>query len=403
MTTKQALEVRTAADPDTARVFLVINSLGGGGAERSLAELLPFYRKSGIEPVVVCLKRRADGVEREVSRAGIRTLYLGGSDIVGWVIRLRQLLRSQSPDLMNTALFEADLVGRLAAWRTGIPVLTSLVNTSYVRARLSDPNISRHGLWAARMIDGWTARHLTTHFHAISNAVKDASVKALGIPADRITVVERGRDAGRLGERTSERCERSRNLLGLGNQDEVIVTVGRQEFQKGQKFLLRAMARLKSRRPQARLLVVGRTGNATAELRAEHERLGLADRVRFLGYREDVPEILAAADVFVFPSLFEGAGGALIEAMGLGLPIVATDIPSTREVADQSALLVPPGSANELADGIEAMLEDPDRARELGERAARIFGSRFSLEGSASRMVRLYKGLMAPARALAGK
>jgi glycosyltransferase involved in cell wall biosynthesis len=181
---------------------------------------------------------------------------------------------------------------------------------------------------------------------------------------------------------------------GLQADDEVIVNVGRQEFQKGQTHLLEAMASLVSRRPRIRLLIAGRDGNATAALRAEHERLGLGDRVRFLGYREDVPEILAAADLFVFPSLFEGAGGALIEAMGIGLPVVATDIPSTREVAGECALLVPPASAAGLAAGIEELLDDPVRARDSGRCGSEVFGRRFTLEGSARRMTAVYRAVI---------
>lgn len=391
----QAARVRPASEIRAARVLLVINSLGGGGAERSLAELVPLYREAGIEPMIACLKKREEGVEEEVRRAAIPVVYLDGNDLLTWTRRLRHLARSRSIDLIHTTLFESDLVGRFAVLGTGIPVLTSLVNTSYVPERLSDPNVSRLGLWAVRMIDGWSARHLTTHFHAISHAVKDASVTALGIPPERITVVERGRDTTRLGKPSSERRDMARKLLGLDRDDELIVNVGRQEFQKGQKFLLGAMARLIPRRPLSKLLIVGNTGNASAELSAEHKRLRLGDRVRFLGYRGDVPEILAAADLFVFPSLFEGAGGALIEAMGLGLPVVASDIPSTREVAGESALLVPAASADKLAEGIETLLEDPTRARALGRRASEIFGSRFTLDSSASRMVHMYQSLIA--------
>jgi hypothetical protein len=192
---------------------MVINTLGGGGAERSLAELLPLYREEGIEPVVVCLKRRPEGVEGFVRRSEIPVVYLGGRGLLGWAIRLRKLAKARSADLIHTSIYEADLVGRLAALGTGIPVLTSLVNTSYAPARLSDPNVTRFGLWAVRMMDGWTARHLTSHFHAISNAVKEASVEALGIPPDRITVVERGRDVARTSG--GRRGDRQRRTAGV--------------------------------------------------------------------------------------------------------------------------------------------------------------------------------------------
>jgi glycosyltransferase involved in cell wall biosynthesis len=378
----------------TYNVLLVINSLGGGGAERSLVELLPRYREAGIEPTVAFLKRRDGELESEVFRTGITTAHLGGGNMWTWTRRIRKLLHARTFDLIHTSLFEADLAGRFSAWGTRTPVLTSLVNTSYASVRLSDPNVSRLGLRTVRAIDGWTARHLTSHFHAVSQAVKDASVEALGIDPARITVVERGRSISRLGHASVDRRNAARGLLGLDQHEEVIVNVGRQEFQKGQKTLLQAMARLITRYPRSRLLIAGDKGNATAELVSEHRRLGLGDRVQYLGYRPDVPTILAAADVFVFPSLFEGASGAMIEAMAMGLPIVASDIPSNREVGGECVLLVKAGSVESLAHGLGSLLANQTRARDLGRRAAQEFQNRFTLERSALKMVNLYRNLI---------
>ena len=115
--------------------------------------------------------------------------------------------------------------------------------------------------------------------------------------------------------------------------------------------------------------------------------------MRFLGHRDDAPEVLAAADVFVFPSLYEGLGGALIEAMALGLPIVASDLPAIREVVEpgSNALLVEPGSPADLADAIVALADDPERRRRMGARSRAIFEDRFTLERSARRMLDLFE------------
>jgi glycosyltransferase involved in cell wall biosynthesis len=382
-----------------ARILYLINSLGGGGAERSLVELLPHFEAAGIEAVVACLRRRTEGHESEIRGRSVDLRYFPGRGVVAWTRYLRELLKVESFALIHTTIFESDIAGRLAAAGSGIPVLTSLVNTSYERIRLKDPNVSRIGLWGARMLDGWTARRLTTHFHAITHAVKDASVRALGIPRDRITVIERGRDPSRMGEPSPERRARARRSLGLEISDEVLVTVGRQEFQKGQKHLIEAFRGILERRPRCRLLVVGREGNASADLRQLIARLDFGDRARLMGYREDVPEILAAADLFVFPSLYEGQGGALVEALALGLPIVATDIPSTREVVEpgHNAVLVPVEAPNEMAMAIERLLLDPQSMQKLGLRSRQIFESRFTIGRSASRMMNLYASLLSEA------
>ena len=122
------------------------------------------------------------------------------------------------------------------------------------------------------------------------------------------------------------------------------------------------------------------------------DQLRLGERIRFLGHRDDVPEILAAADVFAFPSVYEELGGAVIEAMALGLPIVASDIPALREVVEdgRNGLLVKPESSTALAAGLARILDDRALASTFGERSLEIFRQRFTIERSARRMIDLY-------------
>lgn len=374
------------------KVLYVINGLGAGGAERSLAEMLPILVASGHKPVVVCACRRDEGVEQSVRADGIDVRLLSGTRLRSQLAQLRRIIAVERPDLVHTTIFEADLAGRLASVGTGIPVLTSLVNTAYVRVRLQDPNVSVAALKAVRLVDGWTARHLTSHFHAITHAVKDAAIRDLRIPGERVTVIERGRNPDRLGVPTPERRERARQALGLHPGDEVVVTVGRQEYQKGQRYLLEAVGRLLPDRRRLILLVAGREGHATPDLQRLHAALPDPQRVRFLGHRDDVPDVLAAGDLFVFPSLYEGLGGAVVEAMALGLPVVASQIPALEEVleAGRNSRLVPAASSSALAEAMTQVLDDGDLARRFGLRSRAIFEQRFTLDRSMARMIRLY-------------
>ncbi len=272
--------------------------------------------------------------------------------------------------MLHTTLYAADQAGRLAAWGTGVPVLSSLVNPAHEQALLGDsdpPSWRRRVLW---WVDGLTARHLTTHFHAITEAVRRAAIEGLRIRPQRITVVPRTRDPARLGEPGPERRLAARRALGVGDAP-VILTVGRQDRQKGQVHLVEAMARVRDAFPDAQLFVAGAEGESTAELRARSAALGLTDEVHLLGHRDDVGDLLAAADVFVLPSRYEGLGAAVLEAMALGLPVVASDLEALREVVDpdRSALLVPAGDAVALADAIGRVLRDPVLAAALGARA----------------------------------
>lgn len=374
------------------RLLYAINGLGTGGAERSLAELLPYLEPAGIEPTVACLIGGREGVESEIVRGGSDVRFLGGRGILHWTRALRDLIREIRPNVLQTTHFEADVAGRLAARGSGVPVLTTLVNTPYDPVRRLDPSVPGGRLRAARALDSWTARRMTTHFQAITHAVKDAAVARLGIDPQRITVVERGRDPGRLGVAGPQRRAKARLALGISRSHEVLLSVGRQEFQKGQRFLIEATDRLMSERPDLILLVSGRDGAASSDLVAARARARFPDRIRFLGHRADVPELLAAADVFVFPSLYEGLGCSVIEAMALSLPVVASDIPALREVvaATRSGLLVPPGDVPALTAAVRAVLDDPSRASSMGRAGRDIFEERFRLDQMVQRMIELY-------------
>jgi glycosyltransferase involved in cell wall biosynthesis len=344
------------------RVLFVIDGLGVGGAERSLAELVPGLDASGFDVTIACLHRRDGGVEPSVIEAGtdVRFLPSGPSAIRA----LRRIIRAEQPDIVHTTLLASNLVGRLGSVGTDPVLLTSLVNTPYVTARRADPRVRPMALSAMKLVDGITARRFTDHFHAITAAVKQWAVEDLRIDGDRITVVRRGRDAVRLGEPTPRRRAEGRRVLGLDPEDEVVVNVGREEYQKGQRQLVEAIASLAARRPRLKLLIAGRRGASSEELDRSANDLGLGDRVIRLGHRPDVADVLAAADVFAFPSRFEGLGGAVIEAMALGLPIVSTDLPAVREIVEEgrNALLVPPDSPRDLAVHARAEHRGHDRA-----------------------------------------
>ncbi|MCZ7535451.1 MAG: glycosyltransferase family 4 protein [Acidimicrobiia bacterium] len=381
------------------KILYVIDNLGPGGAERSLHELVPELRAAGTEVLVVSLDPASD-LEVAGGARTYETRTLDAASPFGRVRELRALLRNERPDIVHTSLFRSNVTGRLAAVRTGAVVMTSLVNTSYEPERLRDANVRRSRLALARAVDGFTARHLTAHFHAITEAVKESAVRNLRIRADRVTVIERGRDRARLGIPSPERRERARAALGIAGDAQVVVNIARQDPQKNQAVLVGAFERLAGANPDAVLVIAGRRGYASEELDALLARSAHADRIMMLGHREDVPEILAAADVFAFPSRYEGLGGAVIEAMALGLPVVASDLPALREVVVDgvTGVLARSEDAEALASALGRMLTDPRRAADMGARGLVRFEERFTLERSSARMIDLYRSLLTARR-----
>ena len=375
------------------RVVFVINSLGAGGTERSTAVLLPLLRERGIDAVVVCLLHRDEGDEANVIEQGFDVRFVPATRLLGRVRAVRAILRELEPDVVHTAIFEADVVGRLAAFRLGIPVLTSLVNTPYDPTRRDDPNVVPWKLRIVREIDSATGRLANAHFHAVTPGVADDAVTTLRFRRDRISVVERGRDPEAFGRRDDERRARIRAGLGVTADERLILAVGRQEFQKAHVHLVGAVRELVPHgNPPVVLAIAGRRGNASDELDAAIRASGLGDRVRLLGHRDDVADLLVAADVFVMPSRYEGTAGAAIEAMALKTPIVATDLTGTAGILEHevNALLVPVGDTAALAKAIRSIFEHPEDAQARASRARRDFDERFTLERSADRMTELY-------------
>jgi glycosyltransferase involved in cell wall biosynthesis len=384
--------------PELARVLFVIDGLWVGGSERSLAEMLPGLRQAGVSCSVAVLRPCAEGVENEVRSSGTEVHVLPGPGLLARVLGLRRLIAGARPQIVHSSLFQASLVARLAACGTPAQQLTSLVNAPYAPERLAgDAAVRRRRLRIVQAVDAASARLLTDHFHAVSEFAGAAAVRDLGIPAERVTVVRRGRDPIRLGAPSPERRAASRAMLGLGPDARIVVNVGREDFQKDQSALVGAFATLARADERLVLFLVGRRGSASQDIDRRIADSGVASRIVRLGHRGDVPNILAAADLFVFPSRWEGLPGAVIEAMALGLPIVASRIPSITELLLEAecGLLVPPGDEAALASSLGSLLTDASRRLAMGERGRNLFLERYTLEESVKGMTALYQRLLA--------
>jgi glycosyltransferase involved in cell wall biosynthesis len=378
------------------KILHVINRLSTGGAENSLRQFLIGSVDEADHAVVVM--HRDGNRFYEVAAAGIRT-FVPTASVGSYPARVRmvrRVIREFEPDLVHTSLFEANTAGRIAGRLENVPVLTSLVNTPYVPAARVDRDVHRWKLAVVRSVDLGLSRRWTTHFHAITEAVADEYVRDFRLARADITVVPRGRSPEGLGQPDDQRREDARRRLGVAPSQPLLLAVGRQEAQKGHRVALAAMPGILSSHPETKLLIAGREGAVTGRLRSQQRRLGLGDAVVFLGLRDDVPDLLAAADVFVFPSLHEGLGGAVVEAMAMGLPIIASDIPALREVLDGGScgVLVRPGDASELASACLGLLEERQRARALGDAARSRFDSTYTSETAIEGMLALYRRLV---------
>ena len=221
----------------------------------------------------------------------------------------------------------------------------------------------------------------------------------LRYPRNRIDVIARGRDPDALGLRTPDRRARIRERLGVAPDERLVIAVARQEHQKGLDVLIDAVPRIVAELPTARVVVAGRAGNASAFLQKQLERIDPAPRVEFLGARSDVADLLCASDVFALPSRREGFGGAVLEAMALECPIVVSDLPSIRDVVDDStAVLVPPDNADALGAAVVRTLSTSDHTRRRAIAARRRFLDRFTVDTIADHMLCFYSRALVSSR-----
>lgn len=383
------------------RVVHLIDSLSLGGAERSLADMTPHLIQQGLELGIVVLHERP-GLAEEVRSAGATVDALGGSHRLSWVREATKLIKARRPDLVHTTLFDADLVGRTAARLAGVPVVSSLVNTPYGSEHRAEAGQRAIKVRAAQVADIATSR-VVCRFRAVSQAVKEASVERLHLKADLVEVIPEGRDPARLGRATSARRSAARAGLNLMNEP-VVLAVGRQEPQKGFDVLLRAVPALMEVCPDVQVIVAGRPGRSSAELKSIIAELNLAGAVRLLGHRDDIAELFCAADVFVLPSWREGIPGVVQEAMALEVPTVASDIGPVREALGDPSLaeLVRPGDVVGLAAALGKVLNDPAAGRQRAARARERFIAEFDVAGVAERIMAFYQtaleGLVVPDR-----
>ena len=376
------------------RILVLLNSLYTGGAEYSTLLFYGWLSKRGYDIRIVCCKEASPSYDP--SAFGLNdAIILKGSGFRHKLTSLRTLIHEFKPDLLHSVLFDANILGRFARFSDKSFIhVESLVNEVYSPFRLNDPNVTWLKLKGYQLFDWATQLFGVDHFHANGNSVASHYREKLRIASRRITIIPRGRSANAF-LRDSETRTAIRKEFGVDDHTVMLVAVGRHEFQKGHDTLLEALAQLETSANYV-CLIVGREGKFTSVLKDKISSGALDGKVIFTGHRSDVAEILASADVFVFPSRFEGLPGALIEAESAGLPIVCSDIANNREVVSQNenALIFPVDDSKALSEKLNVVLSDATRRTAMGSKSLEIFEGTFQIESIHERMESLIQTLL---------
>jgi glycosyltransferase involved in cell wall biosynthesis len=272
--------------------------------------------------------------------------------------------------------------------------VSSIINEMYGPDQLKHAR-SRTKIRLGHSADFATAR-LVRRFHAITFNVATVMAARLKLGERPVDVIYRGRDANAFRRIDSSHRSAIRASLGFDDDDLIVLAVGRHEPQKGLTDLVTAFRMVATAESRACLMIAGREGNDTQTIRRLIHQSDLSSRARLLGHRDDINDLLNAADVFAFPSHWEGLGGAVVEALAVGVPIVCSDIPVLREVTTDSsgrtlAVLVRPGDPNSLAAALIAAVSKDGGDVMRPDYARRHFLTQFELGRVASSFSSFYE------------
>lgn len=353
------------------RVLHLMDSLGEGGAEQNLLTLVRRLPPPACEHQLAWLyddDRLLAAFAPHVQR--LLPLHCGrGLGMAVAAFRLAAALRADPPDVIHAKLIRSQLVARLAAKLCGgIPVIStwecvSYTERMYVELGARGP-LLKSLTWLLDAVSGIGDRH----FIAVSREVADHNAKKLHVDPSRVSVLYNAIEPDRITPTEPAKLAALRASLQLP-AGPVLVSVGRLVDQKNYQTTVAAIPHILAGAPDAVWLLAG-GGPLEEQLRAQVRALGVEDHVRILGSRNDVPELLQIADLFVFASHYEGLGIALMEALAAGLPAVASHIPTSVEVAS-GVDTVRFFRSTDALDLARAVLESLAEGPVLKQRAAR--------------------------------
>ena len=368
------------------RLLHIVGDSSFGGAAKIILRLAQTMKAEGWQVDLLT----TNPVFREAAAQldiGVVSLDVIRREIRPWwdlrgLVRLYKFLRRERYLVVHTHTSKAGFVGRLAAWLAAVPVILHTAHGFAFHER--SPRATRAFYCTLeRLASRWCDRIVSvSEFH-------HRWALMLGICGpNKIGAIANG--IARQSPNLPPSAVALRRSLATLPSDLIVLTTGRLAQEKGLEYLIEAASLLRCSRPAFRFVLAG-DGPLRGQLQALAESLGVNRRVEFLGYREDIPNLLAACDLVVLPSLREGLSIALLEAMAAGKPIITTQIGSNMAVASQAdmALLVPPGDPQALCAAILRCGRNPALRARLGTNARLLFERRYTEE----RMLNSYRKL----------
>ncbi|MFO0773263.1 MAG: glycosyltransferase [Nitrospiraceae bacterium] len=360
-------------------VLHISSSSGPGGAERVACALAASLDSTQYRSLVALF--RPGWLKDQCDARGVPTTVLSAEGFLHWkwMRDCYRLVKRERVDLIQAHEFDAIVHGWVVAKLAGIPLVATIHGKVYFweKARRR---------WAYKIASG------SATFVAVSQDLKRFVVETVGIPDTRVAVIHNGIDPRLLDVSTVDRAAVQRDL-GIPEGNLVVGSVGNLYPVKGHTYLLDAIPSVLKHCPNTTFIFAGR-GELEGALKEQARSLGIEANVKFLGLRQDIPNLLAAMDVFCMPSLSEGLSIALLEAMAAGKPVVVTNVGGNPEVVlnGKTGLLVEPQSGRELATALTQVLSDAVMRQSFAKAGKQRLVDDFSIAPMAAQYQQLYSG-----------
>ena len=362
-------------------VLFVLNYLGQASVTRRTLALIDGLRER-YDFHVACIKVAGGPGSEIFETLGIKMAILPAGRLPNFcaVPRLARYIRAHRIQIVHTQVLASDVIGGIAARLAGQTLLFSTKSNMHY--------ISGQGLSLLRNLPYWLSMYLPDQVIAVSEVMRSEILEHVHLSPERVVTIRTGIDVGSFGRAQARAA--SREELGLEHGDLALVYAGRLAGGKGLEYLIEAVRQAVADEPGLRLVLMGE-GPLAGRLQELVLEAGLSRQTIFTGFRLDVPNLLAAADVFVLPSLTEGLPQSMMEAMAAGRAVIAASVGGVPEIVEHgvTGLLVPPRDSQALAEAILQLVKHPALRESLGANARAAALERFGV----GHMIECYNAL----------
>lgn len=356
------------------------------GAEKLLLEITDHYDRNRYELLFCTIKSKGD-FHKELLKRNQINLSLDCRNtfhVLKAIYRLVNILRRENIDILHTHLYHATILGNVVAKMFRVPLV--------IMTRHYSDLMYLYGSRLDRILDKF-ASYNANHIIAISQGVKRTLVELDAIDSSKITIISNGISVINCQKLDDSDGIDLKQELGIDNS-KIVGAVSSLHLRKGHQYLIEAAAKVCEQRSDIKFLIVG-DGQLNKQLQLLSHRLNLSKNIIFTGYRKDVYGLISIMDILVQPSIEEGFGIAILEAMAMGKPVIGTAVGGIPEIIKNgiNGILVPPKDPLSIYQAIQRLLNNPDEAKRMGCAGKDIVQNNFSVSNMVKKYEELYENL----------